>query len=257
VPALALAARASCAPPRTSGVPAGPRAGTSSYGEGNVMTAHWRARPGCTWPRPGCPSRVNWQPLLARALLRRRAGAYPVSPLRQGRIRPVGNGHPAAAGRGRIHRRIYRPGLSRPQRLGGLGRLGQLAITGPAAQGRDAGQGVGSWASRPPRMRALRSAAICRWHVRPRLLARCSQADWRTMARALPTTLFPGQPGHNKAPWTIRQDHPGESLYVSGWSSSHDIDGTSDDRHRSTKPRSKRVKPQVGRVGLEPTTGGL
>ena len=47
------------------------------------------------------------QPLLARALLRRRAGANPASPLRRRRIRPVGNGYPAAAGRGRIHRRGY------------------------------------------------------------------------------------------------------------------------------------------------------
>src|SRR5271165_11259 len=54
---------------------------------------------------------------------------------------------------------------------------------------------------------------------------------------------------------------PGESLYVSGRSSSHDIDGTSDHRHRSTIRSTDRagilVKSQVGRVGLEPTTGGL
>jgi hypothetical protein len=50
--------------------------------------------------------------------------------------------------------------------------------------GRHAVQGVGSWAPRPPRMRALRSAAICRWRVRPRLPARCAKANRRTMTRA-------------------------------------------------------------------------
>ena len=45
------------------------------------------------------------QSLLAGPVLRRRAGAHPASPLRRGRIPAVGNGHPAAAGRGRIRRR--------------------------------------------------------------------------------------------------------------------------------------------------------
>src|SRR6266702_6204911 len=58
-------------------------------------------------------------------------------------------------------------------------------------------------------MLALTSAAICPVAGPPRLPARCAQADRRTIARALPTTVFPGKPGHNKAPWTIRQDHPG------------------------------------------------
>ena len=47
------------------------------------------------------------QPLLAGALLRRRAGAYSVSSLRRGRLRRVGTGHPTVAGRGRQRR--HRP----------------------------------------------------------------------------------------------------------------------------------------------------
>ena len=41
------------------------------------------------------------QPLLAGALLRRRAGTDPAPPLRRGRVRAVRDGPPAAAGRGR------------------------------------------------------------------------------------------------------------------------------------------------------------
>ena len=68
----------------------------------------------------------------------------------------------------------------------------------PAAQGPMYRQGgsrcpPGCWPSHQRR--------YARWQVRPRLPARCAQADRRTMARALPTTLFPGKRGHSKAPW--------------------------------------------------------
>ena len=66
-------------------------------------------RPSRTWGSlPGrdrqrlCGVACLRQPLLARPVLRRCAGPHPASPLRRRRIRPVGDGHPAAAGRGRI-----------------------------------------------------------------------------------------------------------------------------------------------------------
>ena len=68
--------------------------------------------------------------LLARLVLRRRAGADPASPLRGRRIPAIGNGHPATAGRGRIRRRQSRPRVARGPRRGSPGRLGQPEITG-------------------------------------------------------------------------------------------------------------------------------
>ena len=68
------------------------------------------------------------QPLLARALLRRRTGPYPSSPLRRRRVRPVRNGHPATAGRERICWRRHRDGLARCPRPGSPGRLGHPEI---------------------------------------------------------------------------------------------------------------------------------
>ena len=70
------------------------------------------------------------QPLLAGPVLRRRAGAHPASPLRRRRIPAVGNGHPAAAGRGRIRRRGSRTGLRRCPRCRSARRLGHPEITG-------------------------------------------------------------------------------------------------------------------------------
>src|SRR5215469_5646269 len=51
------------------------------------------------------------QPLLARPLLRRCAGTYPPSSVRRGRVRAVGDDHPAAAVRGGIRRNRSRAGL--------------------------------------------------------------------------------------------------------------------------------------------------
>ena len=70
------------------------------------------------------------QPLLARPVLRRRAGAHPASPLRRRRIPAVGNGHPATAGRGGIRPTMVMSCVGRRPRPGGPGRLGQPAITG-------------------------------------------------------------------------------------------------------------------------------
>ena len=69
------------------------------------------------------------QPLLARPVLRRRAGTYPASPVRGRRIPAVGNDHPAAAGRGRLRDQPRRGFGRRPWR-GSPGRLGHPEITG-------------------------------------------------------------------------------------------------------------------------------
>ena len=99
----------------------------------------------------------------------------------EGEYAAVGDGHPAAAGRGRTDRRRTRPGVGRRPRRGGPGRLGQPAIAGElhrlrahrelrVPRRRRAGQaarlcrpgaswgstsgpcpGTGRWRSRPPR----------------------------------------------------------------------------------------------------------
>ncbi len=78
------------------------------------------------------PIQASPRKVTRHRLLRRRAGAYPASPLRRGRRRPVGDGDPAAAGRGRIHRRGYGHGLGRQgdRRIPG-GRFGQSKVSQP------------------------------------------------------------------------------------------------------------------------------
>jgi hypothetical protein len=61
----------------------------------------------------------------------------------------------------------------------------------------------------PPRMHTRRTAAI---HPAPRLLAfSCPMLSGEPAYHDASEIKgnFPGQPGHDKAPWTIRQDHPG------------------------------------------------
>ena len=71
------------------------------------------------------------EPLLAGALLHRCRGTDPASPVRRGRLRAVGERHPAAPGRSRAGRR--RPAGVRLRgcaRTRGAGRLEQLALPG-------------------------------------------------------------------------------------------------------------------------------
>ena len=61
----------------------------------------------------------------------------------------------------------------------------------------------------PPRMRICRAAAI-RPTRRPHL-PRCPMlsGDPAYVCASVTKDRFPGETGHEKAPWTIRQDHPG------------------------------------------------
>ena len=61
----------------------------------------------------------------------------------------------------------------------------------------------------PPRMRTCRAAAI-RPTRRPHL-PRCPMlsGDPAYVCASVTKDRFPGETGHEKAPWTIRQDHPG------------------------------------------------
>ena len=72
-----------------------------------------------------------------------------------------------------------------------------------------AGQGGGYRPHCQPRMRTRRAAAI-RPAARPPP-ASCPMLSGEPTYDCASVTndLFPGKPGHDKAPWTIRQDHPG------------------------------------------------
>ena len=69
----------------------------------------------------------------------------------------------------------------------------------------------------PPRIGARRSAAMYGCSERPGERPPTSscpmrRASWRTIA----VTICPGKSGQNKAPWTIRQDHPGGKAPATG-----------------------------------------
>ena len=121
------------------------------------------------------------QPLLARAVLRRRAGADPAPPVRRGRVPAVGDGDPAAAGRGRsggvgqelVVGRARRPRRPRPTGTACDRRRTTPATSAPRTSPRPAARcrasrrptpsrsgwcstsgpwpGTGPWGSRPPR----------------------------------------------------------------------------------------------------------
>jgi hypothetical protein len=70
------------------------------------------------------------QPLLARPLLCRCAGTYPPPSVRRGRVRAVGDDHPATPVRGGIRWHRSRAGLGRGSRGRGSRRLGRSPVTG-------------------------------------------------------------------------------------------------------------------------------
>ena len=94
----------------------------------------------------------------------------------------------------------------------------------PPEQGRTSVSRSIRTAAQAPITRSKPTAASTAAEMRARDLARyrshrpdrcwrfrcpCARANRRTMALALPKPVFPGKSGHSKAPWTIRQDHPG------------------------------------------------
>ena len=68
---------------------------------------------------------------------------------------------------------------------------------------------AGSWPLCPPRMRIRRAAAIRPAGRPPPTSCPMLSGDPAYDCASVTKDRFPGESGHAKAPWTIRQDHPG------------------------------------------------
>jgi hypothetical protein len=98
-----------------------------------------------------------------------------------------------------------------------------------------------------PRMRARRSAAMPGYRDTPGAAAgaaRCPMGQSKPAYDGASVThaTFPGQPGHSKAPWTIRQDHPGGKAPATGPTMQA---STANSQHDRGSPVPAQVPPEL------------